>query len=207
VAVPVLSRQVGWPHEAHQQIEIVIIPKGEQPTFEEELAKDVLEIITVFSARLYGSRSKKNKDLMEVMKIEDLNVAGMLKNRCLSRSIADTGFALVSPAADVQSDDDRRKPCCGRSLFPEQQDLPLVRNDSPHEVERARDGVRMRQHHGPRLERGHEPEEQGGKLCRRSLWRGRLWSSCHRDETGLREAGSRRFVQQGTDSIERRLRS
>lgn len=30
---------------AHQQIEIVIIHKGEQPTFEEELAKDVLEII------------------------------------------------------------------------------------------------------------------------------------------------------------------
>lgn len=48
--------------------EIVIIHKGEQPTFEEELAKDVLEIITVFSARLYGSRSKKNKDLIEAMK-------------------------------------------------------------------------------------------------------------------------------------------
>ena len=53
---------------AHQQIEIVIIHKGEQPTFEEELAKDVLEIITVFSARLYGSRSKKNRDLIEFMK-------------------------------------------------------------------------------------------------------------------------------------------
>ena len=35
-----------------QGIEIVIIHKGEQPRFEEELAKDVLEIITVFSARL-----------------------------------------------------------------------------------------------------------------------------------------------------------
>ena len=53
---------------AHQQIEIVIIHKGEQPTFEEELAKDVLEIITVFSARPYGSRSKKNRDLIEAMK-------------------------------------------------------------------------------------------------------------------------------------------
>ena len=53
---------------AHQQIEIIIIHKGEQPTFEEELAKDVLEIITVFSARLYGSRSKKNRDLIEAMK-------------------------------------------------------------------------------------------------------------------------------------------
>lgn len=53
---------------AHQQIEIVIIHKGDQPSFEEELSKDVLEIITVFSARLYGSRSKKNKELMEAMK-------------------------------------------------------------------------------------------------------------------------------------------
>jgi putative resolvase len=44
-----------------QGIEIIIIHKGEQPRFEEELAKDVLEIITVFSARLYGSRSHKNK--------------------------------------------------------------------------------------------------------------------------------------------------
>jgi len=53
---------------AHQQIEVVIIHKGEQPTFEEELAKDVLEIITVIGARLYGSRSKKNRDLIAAMK-------------------------------------------------------------------------------------------------------------------------------------------
>jgi predicted site-specific integrase-resolvase len=51
-----------------QEIEIVIIHKGEQPSFEEELAKDVLEIITVFSARLYGSRSHKNKKLIEELK-------------------------------------------------------------------------------------------------------------------------------------------
>lgn len=50
-----------------QGIEIVIIHKGEQPSFEEELAQDVLEIITVFSARLYGSRSKKHKKLMTVL--------------------------------------------------------------------------------------------------------------------------------------------
>jgi putative resolvase len=48
-----------------QGIEIIIIHKGEQPHFEEELAKDVLEIITVFSARLYGSRSHKNKQFMD----------------------------------------------------------------------------------------------------------------------------------------------
>jgi len=50
-----------------QGIEIVIIHKGDQPTFEEELAQDVLEIITVFSARLYGSRSKKHKQLMTAL--------------------------------------------------------------------------------------------------------------------------------------------
>lgn len=38
----------------------VLINQGEQPLkFEEELAQDVLEIITVFSARLYESRSHK----------------------------------------------------------------------------------------------------------------------------------------------------
>ena len=47
-----------------QNIEIVIINKGEPPTFEEELTQDVIEIITVFSARLYGSRSHKTKRLL-----------------------------------------------------------------------------------------------------------------------------------------------
>ena len=46
--------------------EVVIINKGQEKAgFEEDLAKDVLEIITVFSARLYGSRSKKNKKLID----------------------------------------------------------------------------------------------------------------------------------------------
>lgn len=49
-------------------VEVVIINKGDEPSFEEELAKDVLEIITVFSARLYGSRSHKNKKLMNNLK-------------------------------------------------------------------------------------------------------------------------------------------
>ena len=48
-----------------QGIEIVIIHGGEQPSFEEELAQDVLEIITVFSARLYGARSRKHKQLLD----------------------------------------------------------------------------------------------------------------------------------------------
>ena len=39
----------------------------EQPSFEEELAQDVLEIITVFSARLYGSRSHQGKKLLDAL--------------------------------------------------------------------------------------------------------------------------------------------
>ena len=48
-----------------KNVEVVIINKGDDTTFEEDLATDVLEIITVFSARLYGSRSKKNKKMLE----------------------------------------------------------------------------------------------------------------------------------------------
>ena len=49
--------------------EVVIINQGEQPlSLEEELAQDVLEIITVFSARLYGSRSHKNRKLVETLR-------------------------------------------------------------------------------------------------------------------------------------------
>lgn len=48
-----------------KEVEVVIINKGSEAGFEEELAKDVLEIITVFSARLYGARSHKNKKLLE----------------------------------------------------------------------------------------------------------------------------------------------
>ncbi|MCL5999319.1 MAG: IS607 family transposase [Chloroflexi bacterium] len=49
--------------------EVVLINQGEQPSsFEEELAQDVLEIITVFSARLYGSRSHKNRKLVETLR-------------------------------------------------------------------------------------------------------------------------------------------
>ena len=50
-----------------QGIEIVIVHQGEQPSFEEELAQDVLEIITVFSARLYGSGSHQSKKLLDAL--------------------------------------------------------------------------------------------------------------------------------------------
>lgn len=54
-------------------IEIVLINRSDEPSFEEELAADVLEIITVFSARLYGSRSRKNKKLISDLEKVVLN--------------------------------------------------------------------------------------------------------------------------------------
>lgn len=48
--------------------EVIIINASEDSTFEDDLVQDVLEIITVFSARLYGSRSRKNKKLLEALK-------------------------------------------------------------------------------------------------------------------------------------------
>ena len=62
-----------------QGIEIVIINKGEQPSFEEELAQDVLEIITVFSARLYGSRSQKHRKILAGLQEETDQVFEQIK--------------------------------------------------------------------------------------------------------------------------------
>jgi putative resolvase len=52
----------------HFGTEVVIINASEETTFEADLVSDVLEIITVFSARLYGSRSHKNKKLVEALR-------------------------------------------------------------------------------------------------------------------------------------------
>lgn len=50
-------------------IEVVIVNHSEELlSFEEELVADVLEIITVFSARLYGSRSHKNRKIIKQLK-------------------------------------------------------------------------------------------------------------------------------------------
>lgn len=46
-------------------VEVVILNEEEQKTYEEELVEDVLSIITVFSAKLYGSRSHKNRKVVE----------------------------------------------------------------------------------------------------------------------------------------------
>jgi putative resolvase len=47
-----------------KNVEIVILNQGEDTSFEQ----DVLEIFTVFSARLYGARSKKNNNLIDGLK-------------------------------------------------------------------------------------------------------------------------------------------
>lgn len=49
-------------------VEVIILNKTENTCIENELAQDVLEIITVFSARLYGLRSRKNQKLLEALK-------------------------------------------------------------------------------------------------------------------------------------------
>ena len=44
---------------AVMRAEVVIVDAPGQSSFEADLARDVLEIITVFSAKLYGARSAK----------------------------------------------------------------------------------------------------------------------------------------------------
>ena len=46
-------------------VEVVIINNGEEAAFEDDLTADVMEIVAVLSARLYGSRGKKSKKLLD----------------------------------------------------------------------------------------------------------------------------------------------
>lgn len=52
----------------HFGTEVVIINQTENTSCDEDLAKDILEIITVVSARLDGSRNPKNKRVVEELK-------------------------------------------------------------------------------------------------------------------------------------------
>jgi putative resolvase len=48
------------------ETEVVIVNKStDEVSFEQELVTDMIELITVFTARLYGSRSRKNKKLLD----------------------------------------------------------------------------------------------------------------------------------------------
>lgn len=49
-------------------VPIEIINETKEITYEQELVEDVLSIITVYSAKLYGSRSHKNKKIVETTK-------------------------------------------------------------------------------------------------------------------------------------------
>lgn len=49
-------------------IEIEVINYSEDKDYKEELVEDVLSVITVFSARLYGSRSHKAKNIVDTNK-------------------------------------------------------------------------------------------------------------------------------------------
>lgn len=52
----------------HHNVTIEIINNTIDKTYEEELVEDVLSIITVFSSRLYGSRSHKIKKITDEVK-------------------------------------------------------------------------------------------------------------------------------------------
>lgn len=49
-------------------VEVVILNQEEDTTFEADLAEDVTEIVNLFSARLYGSRSRKSQKLLDGIK-------------------------------------------------------------------------------------------------------------------------------------------
>ena len=49
-------------------VKIEVINLTEDKTYEEELVEDVLSVITVFSAKLYGSRSHKTKKIIDANK-------------------------------------------------------------------------------------------------------------------------------------------
>ena len=49
----------------HHDVKIEIVNLTEDKTYEQELVEDMLSIITVFSSRLYGSRSHKIKKLRD----------------------------------------------------------------------------------------------------------------------------------------------
>ena len=43
------------------KVNVIIIENKENKSFEETLSHDVIELMTVFCAKLYGKRSNKNK--------------------------------------------------------------------------------------------------------------------------------------------------
>ena len=52
----------------YHNVEIVIVTEDEEKCYEEELIEDTLSIITMFSAKLYGNRSRKYKAILDEAK-------------------------------------------------------------------------------------------------------------------------------------------
>jgi predicted site-specific integrase-resolvase len=48
-----------------RRVEVVILNQDDDTAFEDELASDVLDMVAVFSARLYGSRSDRSQALLD----------------------------------------------------------------------------------------------------------------------------------------------
>lgn len=49
----------------YHNIEIIVLNEDKHKLYEEELVEDVLSIITVFSAKMYGNKSHKNKKVID----------------------------------------------------------------------------------------------------------------------------------------------
>lgn len=82
--------------------EVLIINKDEEITPEEDLVQSVLEIMTVFTARLYGSRKNKNKqmltELRAVIEEPSLTVAEFEELTLLCRSSILTPSTVQTPS-------------------------------------------------------------------------------------------------------------
>lgn len=50
------------------RVEVLVIEQTDKPTFEQELVNDMLKLITVFSSRLYGARSRKSRGAVAAVK-------------------------------------------------------------------------------------------------------------------------------------------
>jgi predicted site-specific integrase-resolvase len=55
-------------HSERTGVEVVVMEQLEKPTFEQELVNDMLELVTVVSARLYGARSGKGRAAVTAVK-------------------------------------------------------------------------------------------------------------------------------------------
>lgn len=51
-----------------KDVEIVILNKGDDSSFDEELSEDMLDIVNVFTARLYSARSRYSASLMHKLR-------------------------------------------------------------------------------------------------------------------------------------------